>query len=321
MAVWKYSRWDAAMLVLSIAQLAVTFWLAARWDGLTWPAWGLNVLILTLMMAYNIIVISHFFTHTPWFNSPAMNAGASLLNSINIGQSVQAYHLNHVRNHHRYNNDQGKDGSPPADTSSTFIGGVDGEHVGLIRYAFAGAARTLVDSLIASGKAICFWKPHAQAVESELNYSRTEQSRAREVAQLRWDRIVQAASIGLLCILAWDWVLFCYLPALYLAFAAVNVQNYYEHYGANPDDQFANSVSYYGRFYNFIAFNDGHHQEHHLAPSAHWRKLPEVYQKHAERLSEHARVISSVPAIIGFLDRKRSMLHRKIKAGHSAQEN
>ncbi len=319
MAIWKYSRWDAAMFALSLAQLLVTFWLAVRWGGPTWPAWGSNVLILAVMMTYNIIVISHFFTHTPWFKSPTLNAGASLLNSINIGQSVQAYHLTHVRNHHRYNNDQGNDGAPPADTSSTFAGGVGGEHASLARYALGGAAATLIASLVAAGKAICIWKPHARAVEPELHYARAEQSRAREIAQLRWDRIAQAAGIGLLCALAWDWVLLCYLPALYLAFAAVNVQNYYEHYGANPNDRFANSVSYYGRLYNAIAFNDGYHQEHHLAPSAHWRKLPSIREKEAEPLAGHVRVVSSVPAIVGFLDRNRPMLHRSSHAGHSAQ--
>ncbi len=35
-----------------------------------------------------------------------MNSMASMLNSINIGQSAEAYKLTHVRNHHRYNNDQ-----------------------------------------------------------------------------------------------------------------------------------------------------------------------------------------------------------------------
>jgi len=311
MAIWKHSRWDAVLLLLSIAQLAVMIGLVCGWKGASWSAWSVNVMVLALMATYNIIVISHFFTHTPWFSSVFLNGCVSLLNSVNIGQSVQAYHLTHVRNHHRYNNDQGKSGLPPNDTSSTFVGGKKGKHVGLVQYAFYGAAVTLFNCLLAVGRAVCFVGIRSRAVEAELNYSRDGLSRARETAQLHRDRLAQAVALIILLWVAWDWVLLCYLPALYIAFAIVNIQNYYEHYGADPDDRFANSVSYYGRFYNFLAFNDGHHQEHHLAPTAHWRMLPALREKHAAEMAARSRVISPVPAVIGFMDRKRPMLHKE----------
>ncbi|MEB7885731.1 fatty acid desaturase family protein [Serratia fonticola] len=319
MKLWKYSRWDILMFILSLAQLVLTFWLASRWSFFSWSAWGFNVLLLVVMTTYNIIIISHFFTHTPWFVSSKLNAAVSMFNSINIGQSVQAYHLTHVRNHHRYNNDRGKDGHPPQDTSSTFVDGVNGEHVGLIHYAFRGAFYTFFSSLVAMVKSVCFWRSHAGVVEMDLFYSRSPSARSREIAQLRWDRVVQCLALFLLLCVAWDWLLLCYFPALYLSFALVNIQNYYEHFGANPDDSFANSVSHYGRFYNFIAFNDGYHQEHHLVPTAHWLYLPLTRQKYAKQLSEHQRVISPVPAILGFLHRQRTMLHKKVNTGHLRQ--
>ena len=106
MTIWKHSRLDVFMLALSVAQLIITLLLAFAWDTASSLVRAIGFMALVGMMVYNIIVISHLFTHTPWFRSPLLNRFASMLNSINIGQSVQAYELMHVRNHHRYNNDQ-----------------------------------------------------------------------------------------------------------------------------------------------------------------------------------------------------------------------
>src|SRR5215510_15994492 len=143
MKVWKYSHWDFTMLVLSIAQFVVTLFLAVRWEE--WSTFGrvASFMILIAMTVYNIIVVSHLFTHTHWFNSPLWNRLVSMLNSVNIGRSVQAYQLTHVRNHHRYNNDRkGPDGKTK-DSSSTFRDGSQDEHVGAFRYAVFGAFETL----------------------------------------------------------------------------------------------------------------------------------------------------------------------------------
>ena len=68
--------------------------------------------ILTFMIVDNIVVVSHLFAHVPWFKAPILNGLVSALNSINIGQLVQAHRFKHVRNHHRYNNDpKGNDGT------------------------------------------------------------------------------------------------------------------------------------------------------------------------------------------------------------------
>jgi fatty acid desaturase len=113
-----------------------------------------------------------------------------------------------------------------------------------------------------------------------------------------------------LALLSWKWVAVVYLPAFFVALVLVNVQNYYRHYGANPDVRAADSVSHYGRFYNSLAFNDGYHQEHHLSPSTHWSKLPDVRERRRDSLDAQPRVISPLPAMLGFLHRGRPLLHR-----------
>jgi fatty acid desaturase len=117
-------------------------------------------------------------------------------------------------------------------------------------------------------------------------------------------------ALCLFLVVSWKWVLLCYSPAFFLALALVNIQNYYEHYGAAPANRFANSASYYGKLYNLLTFNDGYHQEHHLRPLTHWTQMPRVHREYKDQLDQVERIVSTVPALLGFLDRNRKQLHR-----------
>lgn len=311
MKVWKTTRLDAALLALSVAQGAATVALALVWERSTLLGRAGGFALLVFMMVYNIIIVSHLFTHVPWFESPLLNGLVSMLNSVNIGQSVQAYVFTHVRNHHRYNNDRkGPDGRTK-DRSSTFDEGEGGEHAPLWRYACLGAVSTLASVARALLSVTRLWR----VGEGEHNLlelaSKSPARRARELRQVRLDRAAQFAALCLFLAVSWRWTLFCYLPAFYLALALVNVQNYYEHYGAAPEDGYADSVSYYGRLYNLLAFNDGYHQEHHLRPQSHWRTMPAVRRAYDRELSRTERIVSPVPAIVGFLHHTRRLLHRR----------
>ncbi|WP_030613078.1 fatty acid desaturase family protein [Streptomyces sclerotialus] len=311
MRIWKHTPKDALLLGYSIAQPVLTVRAATLWDSSpVWAGVGGGVLVAVLT-AYNIIVVSHLFTHVPWFTSARLNAVGSLLNSVNIGQSVQAYHLTHVRNHHRFNNDPiGEDGTT-RDTSSTYRDGRDGEHAPLLRYIVLGALETFADR----GREVLMvhrlWRvgPRERKLLS-LAHNR-EPRRTRELRQIQADRAAHCLALAGLAWISWQWTLLVYLPAFFVALVLVNVQNYYRHYGADPSDRTADSVSYYGRFYNLIAFNDGYHQEHHLSPASHWSQLPDVRERRLDGLDSPPRIISPVPAMLGFLHRSRPLLHRR----------
>ncbi|WP_222595124.1 fatty acid desaturase family protein [Nocardia ninae] len=293
-----------------MAQLIAMIWLARTWSDAAPLARAGGFVLITMLMTYNIIVVSHLFTHAPWFTARRLNAVASLLNSICIGQSVQAYHLTHVRNHHRYNNDPIGDDGTTRDTSSTYRDGHDGEHSPLLRYVLLGA----LDSLRTRGKdalAITrLWRIGARETQLLSLISRREPRRGQELRQVRADRAAHILSLAGFAVLSWQWTLLCYLPAFFVALALVNVQNYYRHFGADPSHRGADAVSYYGRLYNLLAFNDGYHQEHHLSPSTHWSQLPGVRERRQDLLAARPRIISPVPAMLGFLHRNRPLLHR-----------
>jgi fatty acid desaturase len=309
MKIWKHSQRDALMLALSIAQFVITLLLAGKWEGFSTLSRAASFLLLVVMTVYNIIVVSHLFTHTPWFNPPLLNRLVSMLNSINIGQSVQAYQLTHVRNHHRYNNDQqGPDGKTK-DASSTFRDGTGGEHVSALRYAVFGAVETLATIGRALLSITRLWRVGAHEDLLAL-FTKSLPKRAWELRQVQLDRIAHFIALGVLLALSWQWFLLCYLPAFFVSLALVNIQNYYEHYGAAPENKYANSVSYYGSLYNLLTFNDGYHQEHHLRPLTHWTQMPRVNREYRDKLNEVERIVSPVPAILGFFHRKRKLLHR-----------
>jgi fatty acid desaturase len=315
MRIWRNSPWDALLLAFSLAQFAVTLWLAVRWDDASGLERVGGFAALAVMMAYNIIVVSHLFTHVPWFTSPLLNALVSVLNSVNIGQSVQAYELSHVREHHRFNNDpKGADGTT-RDVTSTYRSGKDGEHARLLPYALGGALESFVDR----GKELLYvtrlWRVGKNEARLSSLATRREPRRTWELRQVQADRAAHCLSLAAFMVISWKWTLVCYLPAFLLALTMVNVQNYYRHYGANPDDRATDSVSHYGRLYNVLTFNDGYHQEHHLSPATHWSQMPKVRERHRARLDGQPRIVSPVPAMLGFLHRDRPLLHHDAGIG------
>ena len=71
---------------------------------------------------------------------------------------------------------------------------------------------------------------------------------------------------GALISFAPHFTLTVYLPGYLSGLGLCYVQGHYEHARG--------TVSHYGRLYNFLFFNDGHHIEHHAYPGMHWRELP-----------------------------------------------
>lgn len=307
--VWRNTPKDAILVGISLAHFAVVLTLPIIWDTASLPVRIAGGMLLAVLTAYNIIVVSHLFTHVPWFVSNRLNAVVSVINSINIGQSVQAYQLTHVRNHHRFNNDrQGSDGTT-LDASSTYRKGKNGQHEPLLSYAFGGA----VDSVVGRAKDVAavarFWKVGTGEERLLSLATSREPRRTRELRQIQADRAAHCLSLVVFATISWQWTVFCYIPAFFIALTLVNVQNYYRHYGANPEDRATDSVSHYSRVYNFLTFNDGYHQEHHLNPGTHWSKMPGVKERQRARLEAQPRIISPVPAMLGFLDRRRPLLH------------
>jgi fatty acid desaturase len=313
--IWRASAKDAVPAVISAAHFVVLCAMVLTWRVSPVPARVLDVVVLTWLTAFNTVVLSHLFIHRPWFASDRLNAVMSAVNSISIGGSVQAYRFMHVRNHHRYSNDRRGPDGVTLDLSSTYRNGKDGGHEHVLSYVITGVRYYGIDLLREVYAARRLWKvgPGDGTIVSLATSH--EPKRTRELRQIQVDRAAHCTTLLLFTLISWQWTVFCCVPALVVTWTLANIQNYYRHYGANPDERSANSVSYYGRLYNLLTFNDGYHQEHHLAPGVHWSSLPAVRDRQRNELAAHDRIISPVPAMLGFLHRNRDLLHQPATLG------
>lgn len=86
----------------------------------------------------------------------------------------------------------------------------------------------------------------------------------------------------------------CFLPGFGLGMLLCQLQGHYEHAGQSVTVE--PGVSYYGRLYNWLWFNDGYHAEHHRHPACHWSMLP------TRKLLRPAPTTSQWPPILRALE-------------------
>ena len=284
--IWKYSKWDSIPCLITLFQLALSFWLAATWETRTLTQNLLFIPLCIFLFWYNGLVASHSFVHHPWFTSERLNQLYLALNSINIGLPQIHYRYEHLHHHH-YGNDRPNSEGITKDPTSTFAYGKNGQHEHVVSYCLLGLFRT------------------------DLMESFREIYRKGDGKQLRLELTTCIVSLMIYLALSWQYVLFILIPTLYWGWVLEHLENYYEHFGGTPENRYANSSSYYGCLYNLLFCNEGYHQEHHLRPNVHWTKRPQTRQEFSTELDKVDRVILSYPPVLGFLHHQNAMYKRQ----------
>jgi fatty acid desaturase len=274
---WRYSRWDALLALLAAGQLIATVLWAINFKHLHW-AWNAAIFpAMALLFYFNPIVIVHNFLHCPFFQSQKANKLFAALNSANLGIPQILYKYHHVT-HHKFSNDP-KAAGTTGDPSSTFRFGKNGQQEHWMSYAAFSLFRDAT----------------THAFKKTVSHN--------QVTQLVLESVCLVGGLGLLLAIDWQWFLLMYVPLFYVGWFLAHTENYFEHFHATDHgNRFANSVSYYPRWYNRLMFNEGFHQEHHLEPGRHWTQRPTVRDKYGDKMKAAGAYAARYPPLLGFLD-------------------
>jgi fatty acid desaturase len=276
---FRYSAWDALPALCGVGIVALIFWTFLCFHSLPW--WVLIAAFSSIAWSYcwNMQCISHNFIHNPFFASTWLNRLYSLLETLALGVPHVLYHHYHMNHHFGDSDARGADGTT-RDWSSIYRYGKDNQPENFWKYIF-------------------------------ISYFRVELMPVlRVVARHGWRQVVQTIveflALGVFWIaMAWfDWryFVFFYLPSYYLGWVLSYAEGYLEHFGAQPGNPYANSVSSYFWLYNVLWFNNGYHQEHHWDPKVHWTKMRGLHAKLADRLAMNQTRILRGPHITGLLE-------------------
>jgi fatty acid desaturase len=249
MRLFAHSPKDAVLVVLALVQIPLL--VGGTLSVTAWSPGPVIALVaaVVFLMCTNFQCVSHNAIHNPFFSSDLLNRVFSVVNTLCIGVPQSLYRVHHLH-HHKYNNDAiDPVTGTTRDVTSTFRYGRGGAEEAVVTYATLGFFRTSFGYM---------WG----------------QARTKGLVGLV---LVESAAlllfVAVLAAVNWRGVVFFYVPVWYLGQMAALAENYLEHHGAIPGDRRTDSVSAYGRVYNFIWFNNGYHQEHHWKPQVHWTKV------------------------------------------------
>jgi fatty acid desaturase len=250
-AVFRHTALDGVLVLLTLIHVAAVIATAEAFAHLGGGALVALAVFFIAMVCTNYQCIAHNFLHNRFFRAEPLNHAFSVLNTLALGMPQTLYRMHHL-NHHRYNSDYrdpvtGETG----DFSSLYRFSKHGEVAESIwRYSLLGPLRTDFGRLLALAR------------------------KNRLTGLVVLETVALLVFYGALAWLNWKFFLLYFVPVAYLGQAAAMAENHLEHYGADPRERGANSVSCYGRLYNLVWFNNGYHQEHHFRPSVHWRQVP-----------------------------------------------
>lgn len=263
MKIVQSSKWDFLLLAISVLHVAGLFYLVLNFKVMDLSALLICGFAIVFLICTNYQCVAHNFIHHPFFTERYLNTLFSIFNTLALGSPQSIYRVHHLL-HHKYNN---KYTETEKDESSIFLYSKKMQvPESILSYSLLGPFRT--DFKYLYGKLSPAFK---KTFFLELT-----------VMLLFW--------AGLIAIDVWFFIGF-FLPTWYLGQSAALFENYLEHYGADPENKLADSVSCYNPVYNFLWFNNGYHQEHHCKPQMHWTEIPSV---RSEMLRDNQRVIVPV---------------------------
>ena len=286
---FRYSAFDVFPALSGVAIVALILASFLCFEQMSWWVVVPAFLAVTYSYLWNLQSISHNFIHNPFFRSVWLNRAYSVLETLALGVPHVLYHHYHMNHHFGDNDAKGPDGTTK-DWSSIYRHASDQGPEPFWRYVLLG-----------------FWRVEVGPV------LRTA-IRHHHFTQLAVESVVLGAFWAAMAWFNWQFFVFFYLPSYYLGWMGSYAEGYLEHYGCQPGNPFANSVSSYNWLYNLLWYNNGYHQEHHWDPKCHWTKMHELHEKIRPQLEAHGTRMLRGPHLTAFIEDWWSGRSRKVAA-------
>ena len=211
--------------------------------------------------------ILHLHIHNPFSRYRALNTLIDLALASVTAMTASNWRIQHLHGHHR-------------GVDILFNGSKDWE---VEKYSPLRALSYCFRSMWWT-----FWRPLAQSfVKGVIR---------RETLPIdyRWafmEHLILFAFIGLLALINWKLLLFYVLPLYALTYFITRYVDYLNHYGCDEesDDVYAHANNSLHPTFNRLTHNFGYHTAHHLKPSAHWTKLPEIHREIDAKIPEECK--------------------------------
>ncbi len=274
---FRTSRLDVIPAACGVGIVALIFWTFLSFDSLPW--WVLVPAFIAVAWSYcwNLQCISHNFIHNPYFTNVWLNRAYSVLESLALGVPHVLYHHYHMNHHWGDNDAKGPDGTTK-DWSSIYRHSKDEKPEYFWKYILVSFFRVEVGPVLSVA------------------------AKHHQVKQVVVESLALGAMWTAMLVVNWRYVVFFYLPSYYLGWVLSYAEGYLEHYGCQPGNPYANSVSSYHWLYNFLWFNNGYHQEHHWDPKMHWSRMGELHDQLKDRMTaNHTRTLRG-PHMTAFLE-------------------
>ncbi len=276
---FRSTPYDAIPALCGVANVLLLFGTFLYFPVLPWWVLVPAFIVVTWCYCWNLQCISHNFIHNPYFTWAWLNRAYSVLETFAIGVPHVFYHHYHLNHHFGDNDAKGPDGTTK-DWSSIYRHSKDDRPEPFWKYCLVSFFRVEMSPLL---RTVARHGP-------------------KEIAQAAAETLVLGAFWAGLFLVNWRYLVYFYLPSYYLGWVLSYAEGYLEHFGCQPGNYYANSVSSYNRLYNLFWFNNGYHQEHHWDPKTHWTRMPLLHQQiRPQLLANHTRVLKG-PHITALLE-------------------
>lgn len=208
------------------------------------------LIALTSLFMFISFQINHNLMHLSIFKNDFLNVFINCLLTICTGFPVTLLYLPHIINHH-----------PSACNEQDWAGAhlVDGKKgiVRILKYIF------LANIMI--------------TIKRPANPF-TSLPRLRQIS-LAFEITCLISYITFYFSISASQLFFHYLVPSFLAMNALVFMNFFVHDNCDYNSTQHNSKTFTGKIGNFLLFNSGYHQAHHLQPKRHWSELPLYWQQ------------------------------------------